>query len=73
MHEKRQRSRIIPQPAVFDKVLTAGIAEQLHPHGGCNTFQSDPAGVADGISADSTADVVGQLTGRDGFLAHIIL
>ena len=63
MHEKRQRSRIIPQPAVFDEVPAAGIAEQLHPHGGRHTFQFDSAGVADGISADSTADVVAQLTG----------
>ena len=33
------------------------------PHGGRHTFQFDSAGVADGISADSTADVVAQLTG----------
>ena len=63
VQKKGQCAGIIPQPAVFDEVPAAGIAEQLHPHGGSHTLQLNTTCIADGISADSTADVVGQFTG----------
>ena len=43
MHQKCQCAGIVPQTAVFDKVVLSGVAKKLYTHGRCHTLQLDAA------------------------------
>lgn len=62
MHEKRQRTGIVPQTAVFDKVVSSGVVKKLYAQGRSHPLQLDAACIADGVGTDRRTNVGNQFT-----------